>query len=83
MPIGGPSPPPGSAGGAAVKRRARTAAGTVRAERLAPYVLVAPAVLIIVALRLWPLALGGQLLLHGRWRVQRNLRRGGQLPGAG
>ncbi|WP_197093711.1 carbohydrate ABC transporter permease [Nonomuraea sp. SBT364] len=28
------------------------------AERLAPYVLVAPAVLIIVALRLWPLALG-------------------------
>lgn len=29
-----------------------------RAERLAPYVLVAPAVLIIVALRLWPLGLG-------------------------
>ncbi|QQQ73967.1 sugar ABC transporter permease [Saccharothrix sp. 6-C] len=29
-----------------------------RAERLAPFVLVAPAVLIIVALRLWPLALG-------------------------
>lgn len=29
-----------------------------RAERLAPYVLVAPAVLIIVVLRLWPLALG-------------------------
>ncbi|MFD8496724.1 carbohydrate ABC transporter permease [Amycolatopsis sp. NPDC059657] len=27
-------------------------------ERLAPFVLVAPAVLIIVALRLWPLALG-------------------------
>ncbi|MDA0635438.1 sugar ABC transporter permease, partial [Nonomuraea sp. MCN248] len=30
----------------------------MRAERLAPYVLVAPAVLIIVVLRLWPLALG-------------------------
>ncbi|MFI7699648.1 carbohydrate ABC transporter permease [Nonomuraea sp. NPDC049480] len=29
-----------------------------RAERLAPYVLVAPAVLIIVVLRLWPLVLG-------------------------
>ncbi|MGP3961835.1 carbohydrate ABC transporter permease [Nonomuraea sp. 3N208] len=29
-----------------------------RAERLAPFVLVAPAVLIIVALRLWPLLLG-------------------------
>ncbi len=29
-----------------------------RADRLAPYVLVAPAVLIIVVLRLWPLGLG-------------------------
>lgn len=29
-----------------------------RAERLAPYLLVAPAVLIIVVLRLWPLLLG-------------------------
>ncbi|KKK06558.1 sugar ABC transporter permease [Micromonospora sp. HK10] len=29
-----------------------------RSERLAPYVLVAPAVLIIVVLRLWPLLLG-------------------------
>ncbi|MEO3798573.1 sugar ABC transporter permease [Nonomuraea sp. B1E8] len=29
-----------------------------RAERFAPFVLVAPAVLIIVALRLWPLVLG-------------------------
>ncbi|WP_214109146.1 carbohydrate ABC transporter permease [Acrocarpospora catenulata] len=29
-----------------------------RAERLAPYVLVVPAVLIIVVLRLWPLVLG-------------------------
>jgi len=32
--------------------------GGRRAERLAPYVLVAPAVLIIVVLRLWPLLLG-------------------------
>lgn len=30
----------------------------MRAERLAPYVLVAPAVVVIVVLRLWPLALG-------------------------
>ncbi len=30
----------------------------MRSERLAPYVLVAPAFLIIVALRLWPLLLG-------------------------
>jgi multiple sugar transport system permease protein len=29
-----------------------------RAERLAPYVLVAPTVLVIVVLRLWPLLLG-------------------------
>jgi multiple sugar transport system permease protein len=29
-----------------------------RAERLAPYVLVAPAILVLVALRLWPLLLG-------------------------
>ncbi|GAA0378518.1 sugar ABC transporter permease [Acrocarpospora corrugata] len=29
-----------------------------RAERLAPYILLAPAILIIVALRLWPLLLG-------------------------
>ncbi|MFF7445883.1 MULTISPECIES: ABC transporter permease subunit [unclassified Streptomyces] len=34
------------------------ARGGRRAERLAPYVLVAPAVLIIVVLRLWPLGLG-------------------------
>ncbi|MDR6594400.1 carbohydrate ABC transporter permease [Saccharothrix longispora] len=32
--------------------------GGSRAERLAPFVLLAPAVLIIVVLRLWPLALG-------------------------
>ncbi|MGN9908777.1 carbohydrate ABC transporter permease [Phytohabitans sp. LJ34] len=37
------------------RRRARDGR---RAERLAPYVLVAPAVLIIVVLRLWPLLLG-------------------------
>ncbi|MFI7643490.1 carbohydrate ABC transporter permease [Nonomuraea sp. NPDC049400] len=67
MPIGGPSPlvrPAGSgrADAATVKHRgrrrdARTTRGA-RAERLAPYVLVAPAVLIIVVLRLWPLVLG-------------------------
>ncbi|NUO56812.1 MAG: sugar ABC transporter permease [Hamadaea sp.] len=34
------------------------ASSGARAERLAPYVLVAPAVLIIVVLRLWPLVLG-------------------------
>lgn len=33
-------------------------AAPARAERLAPYVLLAPAVLIIVVLRLWPLLLG-------------------------
>jgi multiple sugar transport system permease protein len=37
--------------------RRRTRVGS-RAERLAPLVLVAPAVLIIVVLRLWPLVLG-------------------------
>jgi multiple sugar transport system permease protein len=36
----------------------RGSSPSVRAERLAPYVLVAPAVLIIVVLRLWPLLLG-------------------------
>jgi multiple sugar transport system permease protein len=41
------------------KQRARPASGGgLRAERLAPYVLVAPAVLILVTLRLWPLLLG-------------------------
>ena len=34
------------------------AAASRRHERLAPYVLVAPAVLILVVLRLWPLVLG-------------------------
>lgn len=38
--------------------RGRPAYGARRAERLAPYVLVAPAVLVIVLLRLWPLLLG-------------------------
>jgi multiple sugar transport system permease protein len=36
----------------------RRVSSGLRAERLAPYVLVAPAVLIIVVLRLWPLLLG-------------------------
>ncbi|MGW0201928.1 carbohydrate ABC transporter permease [Nonomuraea sp. NPDC003201] len=64
MPIGSPSPlvrPAGSvpAGGGTVKHRGRRRdARRGRAERLAPYVLVAPAVLIIVVLRLWPLVLG-------------------------
>ncbi len=37
---------------------ARRGRGARRSERLAPYVLLAPAVLIIVLLRLWPLLLG-------------------------
>ncbi|MFG3340848.1 carbohydrate ABC transporter permease [Glycomyces sp. NPDC048151] len=43
------------------RRRARSgrgAAGRSRAERLAPYVLIAPAVLVIGAFRLYPLGLG-------------------------
>ncbi|WP_214414619.1 carbohydrate ABC transporter permease [Sphaerisporangium fuscum] len=36
----------------------RPAPRGARAERLAPYVLVAPAVLVLVTLRLWPLVLG-------------------------
>ncbi|MCA2215487.1 carbohydrate ABC transporter permease [Jidongwangia harbinensis] len=36
-----------------------------RAERLAPYVLIAPALLIIVGLRLWPLMLGVNFSLTG------------------
>jgi len=45
--------------GSVVKGRVgRGAAGTSRAERLAPYVLVAPAALIIGVFRLYPLALG-------------------------
>lgn len=37
---------------------APSASSARRAERLAPYVLVAPAVLVIATLRLWPLLLG-------------------------
>ncbi|WP_193318490.1 carbohydrate ABC transporter permease [Nonomuraea phyllanthi] len=67
MPIGGSSPAVGSAEaeratGTEIERPVRGLPGKtsrgVRAERLAPFVLVAPAVLIIVALRLWPLLLG-------------------------
>lgn len=46
---------PGGRGTAASTGRRRDGR---RAERLAPYVLVAPAIAIIVLLRLWPLALG-------------------------
>ncbi|MEV6695471.1 sugar ABC transporter permease [Micromonospora sp. NPDC051196] len=70
MPIGNPQTsvrPAGSrwadgaAGGTSARRRGlvrRGSAGSSRAERLAPYLLVAPAVLIIVVLRLYPLLLG-------------------------
>ncbi len=47
----------GTAGGAATPPPRRNRRGG-RAERLAPLVLLAPAVLIIVGLRLWPLLLG-------------------------
>ncbi|GAA3747571.1 sugar ABC transporter permease [Plantactinospora mayteni] len=40
------------------RTRPRRRSRSLTAERLAPYVLVAPAVLIIVVLRLWPLLLG-------------------------
>ncbi|MEU8383295.1 sugar ABC transporter permease [Streptosporangium sp. NPDC048865] len=58
---------PGRAGGGDTERRqrrgdtgivSRPGARTLRSERLAPFVLVAPALLIIVALRLGPLLLG-------------------------
>ncbi|MFG3556956.1 carbohydrate ABC transporter permease [Micromonospora sp. NPDC047557] len=52
---GGVPPVPPPSGGRAVPRRA---ASGRRAELLAPFVLVAPAVLILVLLRLWPLLLG-------------------------
>ncbi len=45
------------AGGRAIATGGRSWYGR-RAERLAPYTLVAPAVLIIVIMRLWPLVLG-------------------------
>ncbi len=51
----------GAAAGSARRRRgarARPGRGGSRAERFAPYVLVAPAILIIVVLRLYPLLLG-------------------------
>ncbi|GGU54454.1 carbohydrate ABC transporter permease [Lentzea flava] len=46
---------PASTAGAASSRRNRRGS---RAERLAPLVLLAPAVLVIAGLRLWPLVLG-------------------------
>lgn len=52
---GDAAPEAGRARGTSGGRRPRRGA---RAERLAPYVLVAPSLLIIVALRLWPLLLG-------------------------
>ncbi|MEU8254352.1 sugar ABC transporter permease [Micromonospora inaquosa] len=70
MPIGNTQPSvrpasAGRAGGAAVTpaahrsgARPRRSHGGLRAERYAPYILVAPAVLIIVLLRLYPLLLG-------------------------
>ncbi|RKN45298.1 carbohydrate ABC transporter permease [Micromonospora endolithica] len=70
MPIGNAQPsvrpaPAGrtgpARGGLSTERagnRARRSRGGARAERFAPYILVAPAVLIIVALRLYPLILG-------------------------
>ncbi|WBB80998.1 sugar ABC transporter permease [Micromonospora sp. WMMD882] len=55
--------PAGRTDGAPTDRRARRGgarrvAGGRRAERFAPYVLVAPAIAVIVALRLYPLLLG-------------------------
>ncbi|MCG5435935.1 carbohydrate ABC transporter permease [Micromonospora foliorum] len=70
MPIGNTQPSvrpasAGRAGGAAVTAAAHRSGarpgrnrGGLRAERYAPYILVAPAVLIIVLLRLYPLLLG-------------------------
>ncbi|RSM37798.1 sugar ABC transporter permease [Amycolatopsis balhimycina DSM 5908] len=50
-------PAEGTATPPARPARRRTRRGS-RSERLAPFVLLAPAVLVIVALRLWPLLLG-------------------------
>ena len=61
-PGGGPGRPAGESGPAGRSRPARDGR---RAERLAPYVLAAPAVLIIVVLRLWPLLLGVNFSLTG------------------
>ncbi|MEU7613544.1 sugar ABC transporter permease [Micromonospora sp. NPDC049204] len=52
---GGAGPTPAAHRHGAQSRRTR---GGLRAERFAPYVLVAPAILIIVVLRLYPLLLG-------------------------
>ncbi|TDB75535.1 sugar ABC transporter permease [Micromonospora sp. KC723] len=52
------APPRRGGASRAVAARSRRRSGGRRAERLAPYILVAPAVLIIVVLRLWPLLLG-------------------------
>jgi multiple sugar transport system permease protein len=52
-------------GGTGSARRTRPTRDGRRAERLAPYVLVAPAVLIIVGLRLYPLLLGVNFSLTG------------------
>lgn len=53
---GEPGAIPAAGGGRAAPTR--TWPRHARSERLAPYVLVAPAIAIIVALRLWPLLLG-------------------------
>ena len=66
MPIGGSTRPVRSAQAGRTDRPTGTAPAAPRpprarrlsGDRLAPYVLVAPAVLIIIVLRLWPLALG-------------------------
>ena len=49
---------PRRAQGASAGTGSPRAFGAQRAERLAPYVLVAPAVLVVATLRLWPLLLG-------------------------
>jgi multiple sugar transport system permease protein len=52
-------------GGRGPTSRSRRVRDGRRSERLAPYVLVAPAVLIIVVLRLWPLLLGVNFSVTG------------------
>lgn len=60
----GPAATPSTA--AATATRARTPLfGAGFADRIAPYVLVAPAVLILVGLRLWPLAVGTSFSFTG------------------
>ena len=61
------------------RRAAGPDAGASGGERLAPYVLVAPAVLIIVVLPAVAAAARRQLLLHRRRRSQRGVGRPGQL----